>query len=106
MRERHVRGRGVIVLGGEDLLARFQLEPAVEQAETHRGAVGHGQIVSLATHVGRRGVARSCLAPADVLFDVEGGVLVEPAAVRLDRRAHRRRVGRHQELRHLDPRVV
>ena len=71
-----------VVLGREHLVAGFQPEPAVHDAEAHRGAVGHRQLGRVDAEVLGPGGAHRLVELGFVRVEVAGGVLVEPAPVR------------------------
>ena len=93
----------MVVSGAEDLLTLAQRKPAVEGAQAHGGAVGHGEVIGLASEVLAGGGARGPLEAPDVVLGVTVRVFIEAAPVRVDGLLHRRRVGGEEEHRHVDP---
>src|SRR5882672_9568994 len=96
-------GGGMVVSGAEDFLTLAQRKPAVERAQAHGGAVGHGEVVGLAAEVLAGGGARGPLEAPDVVLGVAVRVFIEAAPVRVDGLLHRRRVRGEEEHRHVDP---
>ena len=86
-----------VVRRGQDVLVGPHVEAVVEQAEAHRGAVGQGDVRWRHGQVGARRAEHVRLQARLVLVQVIHRVVVEPAAVRVDRVADWRRVGGQQQ---------
>ena len=99
--------RGVVVLGGEDLLAGAERESVVDEREAGGGVLGEADVVGLAAEIGGGGLADPAL---DVLrlaleqapVDGEERVLVDGPAPGLDGLPDRGRVRGDEEAREVE----
>jgi hypothetical protein len=101
--------RRVVVVGrGEHLVARLERQPRVDHRQTLRRAVGERDLVALGAQVGRHLVADRELqvvlvAREPEVVHLEERIRVDRLAVRRDRVAHRARMRREEEARHVIP---
>jgi hypothetical protein len=82
-----------VVLGREHLLVGAHPQPAVQQAQAERGAVGEGDLGRLGTEVPGRGHPHRVLGLRLGGGHVGAGVGVEPGAVAFDGLGHRPGMG-------------
>jgi hypothetical protein len=85
-------GREEVVRRGQDLVALGQLQPAVQEAEAHRGRVCERDLARRRTEIGRGRDAGRVLEARLIRVQVLGRARVEGLTVPLDRRPHAPRV--------------